>query len=83
MEIILTFLIIAACFAGLGIGFIISGKKLKGSCGGFAAKGLGPDVECSVCGKKGDEIDACDTPEDKPREDAHKEENPSSKPHSK
>jgi len=60
MEILLTFLIIAACFAGLGIGLILTGKKLKGSCGGVASKGKGPDIECSICGKKGDEIDSCE-----------------------
>ena len=66
-ELILTFIIIVLCFAGLSIGVIFSGKKLSKGCGGFFSKGEGAEKECGVCGKKGDSIEAC-------------EENPSAEP---
>ena len=41
----------AACFLLMGIGFLITGAVLRGSCGGAAAF-LGKDGSCGACGKK-------------------------------
>lgn len=50
-----------SCFALLAVGYIVAGKKIKGSCGGIGIQYKGEDIECGVCGKKGDEIAQCDT----------------------
>ena len=49
MEFILTVVVFAACMAGLSIGFIISGKSLRGACKGNP-HAHGQDSSCSVCG---------------------------------
>lgn len=63
MEFLFALLIMGGCFLGLGLGYFLAGKKLRGSCGGVAVKYKGQEIECTVCGKKGSEIDTCDTPE--------------------
>jgi len=65
MEILLAFFIMVGCFAALSLGWILSGKKLRGSCGGVGLKQKGEDIECGVCGKKGSEIEICDMPAEK------------------
>src|SRR5690606_16029375 len=59
-RVMLTTILLAAtffgiCFALLGIGFLVRGMVLKGSCGGAAAV-LGEE-SCGACGKK--ERDMC------------------------
>ncbi len=49
---IIAFLVI---FAGMTIGVIISGKEIKGSCGGIAAI-FGDSAPCDICELK----DRCD-----------------------
>lgn len=49
-TVVFTLCLFAAFMAMMGIGFIIKGAVLKGSCGG-AAHVLGED-NCGACGKK-------------------------------
>ena len=42
-------------FVMMGVGFLVRGAVLKGSCGG-AAKVLGEDASCGACAKKEKEI---------------------------
>ncbi len=51
---LLTLAIFVVCFAGLGLGYIVRGIALKGSCGGAAAT-LG-ESSCGACAKKEAEI---------------------------
>ncbi len=60
LDILFTLVIFVACFALLAVGYIVAGKKIKGSCGGIGIQYKGEDIECGVCGKKGDEIAQCD-----------------------
>jgi len=70
MEILLALVIVILCVAGLGLGYLVSGKRLKGSCGGFAIRTKEGEVRCGVCGKEGDEIETCDS-EENPTEESH------------
>jgi len=64
MEILLTFVIISMCFGLLSLGWVLGGKKIKGSCGGLGIVYKGEEIECGICGKKGEEIATCDRNDD-------------------
>jgi len=55
LTLLLTIAVFGLCFLLMGIGFIIRGSVLKGSCGG-AASVLGEEVSCGGCAKKEAEI---------------------------
>jgi len=55
LTVLLTIAFFAACFLLMGIGFLIRGVVLRGSCGGAAAF-LGKDGSCGACGRKAADI---------------------------
>ena len=63
MELLLAPVIFGLCMAGMGVGVMLSGRLLKGSCGGEEVLGAdGNPLSCGACPKK--EADVC--PSDDP-----------------
>jgi hypothetical protein len=63
MEILLTLVVFAFCMAGLGIGVITSGRRLRGSCGGEeVVDAQGNALSCGACPKKEREVCPSDDP---------------------
>ncbi len=63
MEVVLTGVVFALAMAGLGVGVILSDRRLQGSCGGEEV--LGPDgnpLSCGACPKKEAEVCPSDDP---------------------
>ena len=58
MAFVITLLFFAACMTGLSIGMIVSGRRLKGSCGGIAELEH-EDLSCGGCAKR--EAEVCPT----------------------
>jgi hypothetical protein len=54
-----TLIIVGFCLAGLGIGFLLRGSELKGSCGGV---GSDQDEGTCVCSRKARQICPSDDP---------------------
>ena len=47
---LLAFILLGLVFAGMAIGVILSGKTIKGSCGGLNA--LPGQTHCSICNQE-------------------------------
>jgi len=62
MTILITMAMFALCMAGLGVGLMLQGRELQGSCGGVVDQHGDDLVSCGVCSKK--EADVC--PSDDP-----------------
>lgn len=56
---LVTFGVFALAALGLGVGWLLSGRELKGSCGGLAAASGEP---CPVCGGRPADCDAGQQP---------------------
>jgi hypothetical protein len=57
MEIILSFVFFALAMAGMGIGVLVNGRRLRGSCGGDEVHGLDGDaLSCGACPRNEAEI---------------------------
>ncbi len=56
---LLTIVFFALCMAGLGLGTIVAGRRLKGSCGADVVDSDGEVIACGACTKK--EVDLCPT----------------------
>lgn len=63
MEFVLTLVLFATCMLGMGVGVLLSGRSLRGSCGGDGViDAQGREISCGACPKK--EHDVC--PSDDP-----------------
>jgi len=63
MELVLSTAIFAVAMAGMGVGVLVSDRRLAGSCGGEAV--LGPDgnpLNCGACPKNEAELCPSDDP---------------------
>ena len=63
MEVLATIVFFGLCMCGMAIGVMVSGRRLRGSCGGDAV--VGPDgqqVSCGACPKKEAEVCPTDDP---------------------
>ena len=57
MVFVITLSLFAIAMLGMGLGLIVSGRALKGSCGGNETlAAMGHEVSCGVCAKKEKEI---------------------------
>lgn len=57
MQLLLvTFVFFALSMAGLGIGTIVAGRRLKGSCGADVVAPDGEVIACGACPKKEQEV---------------------------
>lgn len=45
---IITFIVMSLAAMGLAIGWLVTGRELKGSCGGLSNV---PGVKCDICGR--------------------------------
>ena len=60
MEFLLTLTLFALCMMGMGIGALLQGRFLRGSCGGPEVVGSsGEALSCGACPKQ--ELDLCPT----------------------
>lgn len=63
MEIVLAIGFFGLCMGAMGVGTMMSGRRLRGSCGGDAVIGAdGREISCGACPKKESEICPSDDP---------------------
>lgn len=63
MEAIIAVVLFASFFAAMSIGVMVSGRSLKGSCGGDTVMDAdGNPLSCGACPKKEQEICPTDDP---------------------
>lgn len=59
---LITLVLFGLCMAGLGVGLMLQGRALQGSCGGVVDKNGDDLVSCGVCSKKEAEVCPSDDP---------------------
>ena len=60
-EILVAFVVLALCFAGIGIRIILlKDGKFRGSC---SSQNVTGDDSCSICGKKAEDMSDCKGPD--------------------
>ena len=63
MEIVLTVVLFAVCMGSMALGLMMSGRELRGSCGGPDIHDANGDaLSCGACPKKEQEICPSDDP---------------------
>ena len=63
MEVLLAIGLFGVCMAAMGLGVIVSGRRLRGSCGGDSVHDpTGEALSCGACPKKQVQVCPSDDP---------------------
>ena len=63
METFLTVILFAACMTGISVGVLLTGRRLRGSCGGESViDGSGEPLSCGACPRKESQVCPSDDP---------------------